>query len=166
VIQAALANPALQQVPALKLAEDPVGWIKEHVDAEFKGNSEILEIRMRGPEEGGADMVAIVSAICDAFRDARITRDRLNRIKKRDALVANYHRLEEQLRERLEEYQRMRSELGDEGEGSPDLVIRKRNIETLMNVTSEYAEQIEHWDLELQAAPRIQQVEAAYLLLD
>jgi polysaccharide biosynthesis transport protein len=121
-LQAALANPALQQVKVLQEQENPVMWLQENLQVRFEGDSELLRVSLT-LDEPAADLEAIVDAVCAAYKDEVITKERLNRIKIRDALVANHGKLKEEIYNKWEEFRRMSKELGA-AEGQFDPVVR------------------------------------------
>ncbi len=57
----------------------------------------------------------------------------------------------------------LREELLAKAKGSTELMVRQAEIDQLEEVASDLARRVESWNIELQAKPRIQQVEKAYI---
>ncbi len=163
VIQAAMTNPKLQKVKALRAAESPIDWIQQRVEVQYEGDSELLEIRMRGPKDSAADLVAIVDSLCEAFKDEIVTKDRLYRIKRRDPLTANFAKIKKEIYDKRQSYSSSLAKAGGDVGESGELAVRRIELEALEKVATDLAVRIETWDIELQAEPRIQQVETAYI---
>jgi len=164
VLEAALRDPGLQSVKKLRAAEDRLEWLSDHLEAEFEGESEILVVSMRGNEDSSADLLAIVDAVSDSFLDMVVMQERNERRKKRDVLASNYARLKEKLRAKLNEYHRIKSELApEELDSSTELIVRKAELDTFQSLAHELAVKVECWDIELQAATRLEMVTLPYI---
>ncbi len=132
VLQAALANPSLQQVKVLQSEDNPVMWLQENLQVRFEGDSELLRVSLT-LDEPAADLEAIVDAVCAAYKDEVITKERLHRIKIRDALIANHGKLKEEVYDKWEEYRRMATELGAaDGQFDPAVRLLFEEISTKM----------------------------------
>lgn len=166
VLNVALANPKLGNSSLLKSQEDPVRWLEDHLEVEFEGDSELLCIRLSGPQESATDLVGIVDAVCGAFLDQIVRDNRLDRIREKDTLIDNHRKLRDEIRRKLEQLGQLRSDLGDDASNSPDYLLLQQDVEALSEVSKDLTIRIEAAELHLQSPARIQLTESAYLTED
>ncbi|MGI9455545.1 MAG: hypothetical protein ACR2NU_03240 [Aeoliella sp.] len=162
VIQAALTDPALVGNALLRATDDPLDWIKNHLETGVEGASELMTLSIEGREERSADLHAIVDAVADAFNEEVVTRRKYDRMKTRDSLSLILSKRNKELREKINERNFIASELSpEERDSSAELIIRNAEIEVLSKVAAEVAEQIERWDIELRVRPRVELMQQA-----
>jgi hypothetical protein len=87
VILTALQNPEIAQFPAIRTDPDPVAWLKENIEAGFKGDSEILEISLkRGIGISREAEARLINALTDAFVDEALNVELNRRTSRYDML--------------------------------------------------------------------------------
>ena len=74
VLVSALGQPGIDKFRTIREADDPVTWLKEHLEVSFINDSEILQIGLKGdyPEE----MAAIVNAVREAYMEEVVNVER------------------------------------------------------------------------------------------
>lgn len=165
VIRTALTNLSAAKT-FLKNVDNPEEWIIEHVSAEYDGDSEVLDVRLRGPEEVSAELVTIMKAICQAYMDEYVRANRIEQVKLQDDLKRTHRKLADELRQKLGELQRLEEELGDASKTSPEMQLRRAECEMLMQSWKDLAIAIQRQDILLNPSSTrgsIQLVEAAYI---
>src|SRR5690606_28786446 len=74
VLMAAVRDPAVSSLPMIKSQRDPVQFLKDELNVDFPGDSELMRISMRGSDP--KQMVDLVNAVCKAYEDEVIERDK------------------------------------------------------------------------------------------
>jgi hypothetical protein len=160
VLSTALQNPSLQGT-FLVNEPTPREWLEENLTVEFHGESELLEISLRGPEEAANDLKSIVDAVTQAFMDEVVMKDRFERSKDLASLEHTYAEYQMQLRQKLTELARVRTEAGD-----ADVRLRGLEIESLERTFTLLADRIQHLELELERPSQIKLVDPAHITQD
>ena len=76
VVNWLIRNPSNARLPVLASREDPVQWIIDNLEVSYDGHSEILTLRIRGPEDAGdqlqfiVDLVGAAPLASEAVREA------------------------------------------------------------------------------------------------
>jgi len=112
ILSASLVDPALQNVKILREVADNnrIRWLSDNLDVQFEGKSELLRVSMtlNAPAE---DLEAMVNAVCNAYLEEVIIKDRLGREQIRDALSVTLAKLNEEVRGKWAEYKTYASDI-------------------------------------------------------
>lgn len=162
VLSIALQNPELERT-FLRELEDPSKWLDEHLMVEFEGDSYLLEVWLAGPVEQADDLKTIVKAVSDAFYDEVLMKARFERSKDLDKLKSTYAEYQTQLREKLTQLARVRTELGEPAADSAEVRIRELEIQTLERTFQLLADKIQQMELDIDLPPQIALVDPVYI---
>ena len=93
VILSALQKPGIAKLPSIRKQHDPASWLKDHLNASFLPDSEMLEISMApGTGMSRQEQATLLGAITDAYLEQVVNVDRQRRAQRYDMLndlVAN-----------------------------------------------------------------------------
>ena len=87
VLQAALRDPKVAALPIIQSQSEPISWLRDHLEVDFSGGSEVLSIRMHCPEEAVDDYRAILDSVASAYLNEVVFSADQMRLVQRDALV-------------------------------------------------------------------------------
>lgn len=122
VLDAALKDKKLQNVKALKEADDRFAWLQENIDVNFVGESELLQVSMT-LDESTENLENLVNAVCLAYLDKVVMEDRNDRYKVRDALSDTHRKMKEEIRKKWDDYLRIAKEIGVAQDGNFDPTV-------------------------------------------
>lgn len=113
VLIAALgANEAkISRLPMFDDVDDKVMWLQEQLQVSFPSRGEILEVTMSGPHPK-EDLKAVVEAVCKAYYDEVVFRDKSLRTLPLQLLKRASADLAETVREKLENYEQLAKDAG------------------------------------------------------
>ncbi|MCO6044928.1 hypothetical protein NG895_13545 [Aeoliella sp. ICT_H6.2] len=146
VIHAALADLSVAQT-FLTTVDDPQQWLDDHLSAEFDGDSEVMEVELKGLQVHEADLVTILNAICDAYMEEYVRASRFEQVKIRDSLKQTYQKHLADLAQKLGEIERLETELGESSPNNPELRLRRDEIEVHSQACKELALAIQRQDI-------------------
>lgn len=148
VLALALQDTNLQNVAVLKAEENPQMWLDENLDIRFEGQSELLRIALT-LDEPQEDLRAIVQAVCNAYYDEVVMKNRFERSKTLDSLKATYAEYQVQLREKWDEYRQISQELGiAEGQFDPSVRMLFDELTNKMKEQAKLEEQMRYLQME------------------
>jgi hypothetical protein len=165
VFTAALQNADLQGT-FLSEKEKPLAWLEANMVAGFEGDSDLLVLRLEGPEEQANDLRAIVQAVSQAFMDEVVMKNRFEGAKDLERLESSYAEYQIQLREKLTELATVRAESGESAAGKADVRLRELEIESLERTFTLLADKIQKLELDLDRPSHIKLVDRAYITED
>jgi capsular polysaccharide biosynthesis protein len=95
VLNAALRQPRVSELPLIRQQPDPVAWLEKEVTADFSMAPEILRISMTGQQT--AELAVLVNAVRDAYIEKIVDRERLDRVHQLEKMRQVSDDLENQL---------------------------------------------------------------------
>src|SRR5262249_10503754 len=96
VLNAALRNPKVANLPLLLQQKDPVAWLKDAIQVDFLDKTEIMRISIAGkPSE---ELATLVTAVTDAYLQEIVNKEQTQRLLRLDDLRALTSQYEEKLR--------------------------------------------------------------------
>lgn len=95
----------ISELPMLKRERDPVQYLKDELNVDFPGDSELMRISMRG--EDPQQLVKIVEAVSTAYRNEVVDRDKQLKTENFDVLGATADSLRQQITREQENYKRL-----------------------------------------------------------
>lgn len=125
VLNAALRKPGVAQLPCIRQEADPVGWLRNRLSVSFPGNTEILEIAMKGEEP--RELVTIVNAVKDAYMDEVVSRDDESHARRKRLLEERYRQNLEQIKMKTKLYQ----DLANQTNASDSFAARQKEVHAL-----------------------------------
>jgi succinoglycan biosynthesis transport protein ExoP len=84
VFNAALQKVDVAKSPMFKDIEDPVTWLLDNIEAQFKDESELMEIALSG--DNPQELAKIVNAVTNAYIDEVVDKERKQRLLKQETL--------------------------------------------------------------------------------
>lgn len=105
VLAAALQKQDVSQLDAVQahLSDPPVNWMLNELKVSFPGESQILEVRYEG-EEDPEQMVKVIQAIVDSYRENVLMNDRLLAVATQDDLQIVLDGMKTRLQKLMEDY--------------------------------------------------------------
>jgi hypothetical protein len=161
VLESALRKPGIASLPIFATAKDPVEWLQEHIEAEYPQNGELLYIMLRGTESQGNDLVTIVNAVAEAYKDEVIYKTTQHQLGVRDLAANSAKKLKGEIESKMEELTAMRVESGEKATDSPDINLRQLELDVLIDQWRELYAHVERLDIDATAPPRIEQMQRA-----
>lgn len=138
VLQRALMDPNLRQIKVLQEEEDPTMWLEENLNVRFVGDSEILSISITLDDPGPEQLKQIVDAVCDAYKELVVDKERIERIKVLDSLKSIHGKMMEDMRDKSDEYRQIAKDLGiAEGQFDPAVRLLFEEINAKMKKKAE-----------------------------
>jgi len=110
VLMAAVRDPAVSSLPMIKSERDPVQFLKDQLTVDFPGDSELMRISMRGSDP--KQMVDLVNAVCQAYEDEVIERDKDLKSSNFELLLQTSESLRQQIAREHDGYKRLSDTLG------------------------------------------------------
>src|SRR5262249_41034885 len=86
VLNAALRDPRVADLPILTKQLDPIEWLERILEVTFPDNTEIMRIRVRGPSP--VESAKLVNAVTDAYMREIVNKERADRSRRLDTLRA------------------------------------------------------------------------------
>ena len=123
VLNSALRNPKVAQLPVIKQQVNPVDWLQDQISVSYPGDAEILEISMRG--EFPDAVAALVNAVCDAYVEGVVHAERNDRLARLQNLEKIYNDTEEKLRQKRGHLNELVDSLGT---GNAQTATQKQQI--------------------------------------
>ena len=111
VLQGALRKPGIDELETLRDAgADPIGWLSRSLQVTAPGESEVVQVRLRG--KNPTDVAKVVNAVVSSFLDDIVNKDRTERLGRRDALEKKFKENMAELRTRRETLNSLARTLG------------------------------------------------------
>lgn len=146
IFNAAVRSPGIASLSILA-NQDPVEWLSERLEVDYPQDGEILAIKLRGPEKDSPDLIRIVDAVAEAYKEEVLFAMKQREQSERDLLARTLGNLRTEIKEKDEAY---RAALG----GSGNSEQRTKTLERLI------FKKIDRIDAEL-AKAEVEQLEMA-----
>jgi hypothetical protein len=148
----ALRDPKVSNLPLVTELADPVGWLQDHLSAEYPGDAELLEIKLRGHDP--EDAVKLVDAVVDAFFKEVVEKGIGERRRKEEKLRELVEEKSQQMVRELKEVQRMSEALGiaDPPAATAQNQVLQIQLNTLTNSIFGLRSQLSNLEVEAEEA--------------
>ncbi len=110
VLNAALRDDEVRNLPLVANKTEPVVWMKENVDAEFQADGEIMEVGFTSSDPRAS--VMLVNAIVSAYLEEVVNSERMTRFQRLENLQAVRATSEDQMRSKQQELRFLAEALG------------------------------------------------------
>jgi hypothetical protein len=128
-LQTALRDPEIADLPILKSQADPLRWLNENLKVGFIGSSEIMSVQLNTNLGDAKELANIVDAVVRAYMTEVVGGERDRRMAVRDALARSFSRINDEIRNKMEENLSLAMELGvSEGsarDATSELLLRQ-----------------------------------------
>ena len=111
VLTATLRKPEISRLSTIqKHKDDPVGWLADQLLVDYPGESEILQIALKG--DNPVELAKIVNAVKDSYMNEVVYAERDERLKAREALQQATDKYREEILRKLESLNKMSKDTG------------------------------------------------------
>jgi hypothetical protein len=161
VIDPALRNRGIASLPMLISKQDPAAWLSENLDVGFRSDSELLAIRLRGPEWAAKELAAIVNAVTNEYLQAARGEVLSRRLEMRDVRSAELHRLSAEVERLMLRRNERAAELGEKAKDSLEMMFLGQELEIHTELMRGMRRRLKYDMLEARSPSRIQLVLSA-----
>jgi uncharacterized protein involved in exopolysaccharide biosynthesis len=158
VLQAALRDPKVAALPIIQSQIDPISWLRNHLEIDSPGGSEVLAIRMHCPKEAVDDYRAILDSVASAYQKEVVFSEAQRRLVNRDALVKTLSRISDEVEARMRDLQTVSK---DSEKDSPAVRMGQARLDGLMEVMHRAGIALQDIDMEAGAPQRIRLIQPA-----
>jgi polysaccharide biosynthesis transport protein len=110
VLTSALRRPGIANLGTFADQEDPIGYLMSNIQVGMPGESEVVQIRLRG--ENAKEITQIVNAVTQAYLNDVVNKEKAERLQRRDALERKYKENMAEVRSSLDTYHNLARTLG------------------------------------------------------
>jgi len=157
-----LRRPGIAELETIReVEEDPVGWLTRSVQVAAPMESEVMQIRLRGPR--ASDLAKIVNAVTASYLEEIVQKDRGETLARRDALEKKYKENMAELTERRQEFNALARTLGtrDSHEASTQRSLLLDHLSTVRAQLSQAQRDVAAIDAELAIRDAVSKVDVA-----
>jgi succinoglycan biosynthesis transport protein ExoP len=110
VLTAALRQPGISNLAMLADEKDPVSWLSRNLQVSAPSEAEVVQVRLRGPN--AREVTQIVNAVTKAYLTDVVSKEKTERLGRRDMLEKKYKENMAEVRSRLETFNNLARSLG------------------------------------------------------
>jgi capsular exopolysaccharide synthesis family protein len=110
VLTSALRRPGISELSIFAEETDPVAWLGRNMQAVAPTAAEVVQIKLRGANP--RDVTQVVNAVTQAYLTDVVTKERSERLARRDMLEKKYKENMADIRSRLDTYHNLAKTLG------------------------------------------------------
>jgi capsular exopolysaccharide synthesis family protein len=121
VIDAAIRDPQIAELSAIRRQPDPSGWLAKQLRVDYPGDAEILRISMSG--ENPNDLPKLVNAVKDSYLNRIVNAERNRRLTRLRDLEHIYDQSEEAIRKKRDDLRMLAEQLGT---GDPEALTHRQ----------------------------------------
>jgi succinoglycan biosynthesis transport protein ExoP len=149
VLTAALRRPGIANLSMLVDEKDPVGWLTKNMQVSAPSEAEVVQVRLRGPDP--REVTQIVNAVTQAYLTDVVSKEKTERLARRDMLEKKYKENMAEVRTRLETFNNLARSLGsrDSGEVSTQRSLLLDHLGTLRTALVQFQRDLAQIDTEL-----------------
>ena len=112
VLSAALAKPAVAELPTVRAQADPQEWLENQLLVEYQAGSELMRLSLAG--ERPRDLLIVVNAIAETYLDEVLSKDHTDRSASSSKLKALLDDYTEKLTKRRGELRKLAESVGSD----------------------------------------------------
>jgi succinoglycan biosynthesis transport protein ExoP len=110
VLTAALRQPGISSLSMLADEKDPVDWLARHLQVSAPSEAEVVQVKLRGPN--AREVTQIVNAVTKSYLTDVISKEKTERLARRDMLERKYKENMAEVRSRLETFNNLARSVG------------------------------------------------------
>jgi succinoglycan biosynthesis transport protein ExoP len=110
VLTAALRQPGISNLGMLADEQDPVSWLSRNLQVSAPSEAEVVQVKLRGPN--AREVTQIVNAVTKAYLTDVVSKEKTERLSRRDMLEKKYKENMAEVRSRLETFNNLARSLG------------------------------------------------------
>jgi succinoglycan biosynthesis transport protein ExoP len=135
VLQAALKQPGILQLPTMKQLQDPITWLEKNILADFSIGPEILRIALNG--ENQEEITQIVEAVRDSYLSEVVDKEKNRRRDRLQEIENLWKRYDDTLRDKRAKLRKLAETVGS-GEAKVIAIKQQTSLETLAALEKEF----------------------------
>jgi len=149
VLTSALRRPGISELSTFAEEKDPVDWLGRNLQAVAPSAAEVVQIKLRGSNP--RDVTQIVNAVTQAYLTDVVTKERSERLARRDMLEKKYKENMSEVRTRMEQFNNLAKQLGsrDSSEASTQRSLLLDHLGTLRAELNQLQRDVSAIDTEL-----------------
>jgi succinoglycan biosynthesis transport protein ExoP len=149
VLTAALRRPGISNLSMLAEEKDPVGWLTKNLQVTAPSEAEVVQVRLRGTDP--REVTQIVNAVTQAYLTDVVSKEKTERLARRDMLDKKYKENMAEVRTRLETFNNLARSLGsrDSAEVSTQRSLLLDHLGTLRTALVQNQRDLAQIDTEL-----------------
>ena len=149
VLTAALRRPGIANLSMLVDEKDPVGWLTKYLQVTAPSEAEVVQVRLRGSDP--REVTQIVNAVTQAYLTDVVSKEKTERLARRDMLDKKYKENMAEVRTRLETFNNLARSLGsrDSSEVSTQRSLLLDHLGTLRTALVQLQRDLSQIDTEL-----------------
>ena len=120
VLQAALRSPDIAALNPISTQTDPIRWLQENLEVKYPIDSDILSVSLAA-EFQGDELRRVIDAICDAYMEQVVYRDKTERMRLRDDLNKSLGRISTVVQDKMHKYHKLAKEMGTSESAAADI---------------------------------------------
>jgi beta-lactamase regulating signal transducer with metallopeptidase domain len=111
VLQAALRDPAIADLPMVRAEDNPLRWLKSNLQVGFVDASEIMQVSMTAGADEVESLRKTVDAVVKAYINECVTEEQQQKLVARDTLSDSLAKLQREIAVKYEQYLGLAKEL-------------------------------------------------------
>lgn len=135
VLQAALKQPGILQLPTMQTLSDPITWLEKNLLVDFSIGPEILRIALNG--ENQEEITRVVEAVKDAYLSEVVDKEKNRRRERLTDMENHWKRYDDTLRGKRARLRELAETVGS-GEAKVIAIKQQTALETLASLEKEY----------------------------
>lgn len=149
VLTSALRRPGISELSTFAEEPDPVDWLGRNLQAVAPSAAEVVQVKLRGSNP--RDVTQIVNAVTQAYLTDVVTKERSERLARRDMLEKKYKENMAEVRTRMEQFNNLAKQLGsrDSSEASTQRSLLLDHLGTLRAELNQLQRDVTAIDTEL-----------------
>ena len=149
VLTSALRRPGISELSIFAEEKDPIDWLGRNLQAVAPTAAEVVQIKLRGPNP--RDVTQVVNAVTQAYLSDVVTKERSERLARRDMLEKKYKENQAEVRTRMEQFNNLAKQLGsrDSSEASTQRSLLLDHLGTLRAELNQLQRDVTAIDTEL-----------------
>ena len=149
VLTSALRRPGISELSAFAEEPDPIDWLSRNLQAVAPSAAEVVQVKLRGSSPH--DVTQIVNAVTQAYLSDVVTKERSERLARREMLEKKYKENQADVRTRMEQFNNLAKQLGsrDSSEASTQRSLLLDHLGTLRTELNQLQRDITAIDTEL-----------------
>jgi hypothetical protein len=133
VLQSALRDSKISNLPLIQAQEEPVEWLANRIDVGFKQGSEIMYVQMSGEKRDAEQLRKLVDAVVKKYEEEVVWASEQRRLSNRDLLAQSVKKLGDEISQKMQDYLEMAraSESNESGRGQVAQQLDLRRLERI-----------------------------------
>jgi beta-lactamase regulating signal transducer with metallopeptidase domain len=137
VLQAALKSPEIASLPIVKSQRSPIAWLQKSLQVGFYPDTEILFVTLPTTNADAEQSRSLVDAVVSSYLEEVVTAERHRRSEAREMLARTLQKLENELKEKMDEFYAIAKELEAADDSGSGQLMQQLDLRRLDRVETE-----------------------------